>query len=473
MMENFRFNSTHIIMSLGIGTIAFAGCNAEDQQVRESQPSDKPNIIWILADDIGYGDLGCYGNPEVETPNIDSLAAQGVQLNDFYVNAPVSSPARASLLTGRDPQRHGLTNVIETQDHRTHLSLDETLIAELLKKEGYYTGIIGKWHIGEPDPALPNNRGFDYFFGSPLGGLGFFNHKFLNGQHALFRNGEEVHSEGEYITDLLGKDAVRFIDQHKKEPFFLFLSFFAAHTGMGPESDNQIMQAPDRWIDYYKKRGIADERKLRFYGCVSAMDEAIGKVIQTLKRQDVLENTFIVFTSDNGPDHRNPATTASPYRGSKQTLWEGGIRVPCIVFWPGKITEGQTCDYPTVGTDLFPTTLAVSEIDKPDDLVLDGKNILPVLQGKEEGESRYLSFSKIRHTYFNSREKMVRYENWVWLNNELYNIETDLKQEHNVAVRHPEMARELERVWDEWVFQYPRELQRWKGKKPNRPYDEN
>jgi arylsulfatase A-like enzyme len=422
----------------------------------------RPNIIWILADDLGYGDVGFNGNTIVKTPNLDRLASQGVRLTDFYVTTPVCSPSRGALLTGRYPQRNGLTNVIEVKDRTTHLPTSEVLVSQLLKQQGYRTGIIGKWHIGEPEAALPNSRGFDHFFGSPLGGIDFFSHQWMDGTHALYENGKPVYRPGEFMTDILGDEAVKFIDSSKDEPFFLYLSFFAVHTAMGSESKNELVQSPQRWVEPYVKAGLT-ERDARLAGCTSTMDEAIGKVLAKLKDLGLEDDTFVVFTSDNGPDPRE-AGTAWPCSGTKHQMWEGGCREPAIVRWPGRIPAGQDRQAPMISLDMVPTALRIAEADKPDDLVLDGIDVLDYLTGNRELPARDLYFSYIRESYGGSREKAVRRGRWVWLNGELFDINADIAQQHDISDKYPFVAGELESAWNKWLSQFPAEQKRWNGK---------
>ena len=454
-------NRRDFVRFSGYGALALtAGCT--DGLFTRKKQADRPNIVWILADDLGYGDIGCYGNEVVQTPHLDQLAQQGVRLRDFYVTSPVCSPSRGALLTGRYPQRNGLTRVIEVKDRSTHLSLDEVLISDLLRHSGYTTGAIGKWHIGEPSPAQPNSRGFDYFFGSLRGGIDFLTHQWMDGTHALYENGTPVYRPGRFITDVLGDESVKFIDQNQSRPFFLYLSFFAVHTAMGPESRNAAVQAPDRWIDYYKKAGLKDSDAL-YAGCTSALDEAVGKVLAKLTHLGLEENTFVFFTSDNGPDPRMPGT-AWPYSGTKHQLREGGIRMPAIARWPARIPAGRTRSEPTISLDLLPTTLSAAEIKRPDDLHLDGINILPHLTSNHSLPERDLYFSYIRESYKNSREKAVRRGKWVWLNGELFDISQDPGQQKDLSGTFPQIARSLEAAWNSWVMQFPDEIKRWNDK---------
>ncbi len=457
----------HFLKSIAFGTAAatFGGCGS---WLKDFGRTDKrPNVVWILADDLGYGDLGCYGNEYIATPNLDKLAARGAMLTDFYMNAPVCTPSRAALLTGRCPQRNGLTNVIETTDRQTHLSFDEVLISDMMKEAGYRTGMVGKWHIGEVEGARPNDRGFDYFFGSRLGGIDFFDHVFLDGEPVLWENNDLVEQyQGQYITDVLGQKAVDFLGRQKSQPFFLYLSFFAVHTAMGPESRNAEMQAPKHWLDYYLQRGYS-EKEAKYFGCASAMDEAVGKVIDQLEKSGQMDNTLILFSSDNGPDPREPGT-AKPFQGTKHQLWEGGIREAMIAVWPGHIPSGNVYNDPAIATDWLPTTLAAAGLEPPAGVKLDGINILPLLTKGKPLPKRKLYWSYIRDTLRISREKAVRCGKWKWLNGELYDLENDPAEQQDIAKKYPDIAAKLEAAWNTWLRQFPYEQKRWGDRKPLR-----
>jgi len=427
------------------------------------QTRRKPNIVWMLADDLGYGDPRCFGNKAIQTPSLDRMAAEGVRLSSFYVSAPVCSPTRAALLTGRCPQRNGLTNVIETTDRTTHLAPSEVLLPQVLAEAGYACGLIGKWHLGEQPPYRPNRRGFGFFFGGVLGGLDFFNHTFENRQHDLWRNGQRIHQDGEYITDLCAAEAEAFIARHKDRPFLLFVAFHAPHVAMKHPRE---MQAPERWLRRYAPDG-ALTRRVRYQATVSAMDEAVGRVMAALASNGLDEHTLVVFLSDNGPEPR-AGGTAKPLRGTKHTLWEGGIRVPAIARWPGRIPKGARHKSCAMDVDLFPTALAAAGVEKPNGLVLDGRDILPILTNDAAGEPRDLYWSYIRDTLRISREKAVRRGRWKWLNGELYDLEADIGERRNVATTHPDVARALAGAWAEWASQFPGEVRRWGKRGPKR-----
>ncbi len=423
----------------------------------------RPNVVLILADDLGWGDLGCYGHETVRTPHLDRLAREGVRMTSFYADAPVCSPTRGALLTGRVPQRNGLTNVIETTDHTTHLRADETLISEMLRGAGYTTGIVGKWHVGEAWPVRPNRRGFDFFYGGLLGGMDFYRHDFVNAQHDLWLNDTPVRRDGEYITDILGEQAAGFVRRSKDEPFFLYLSFQAVHISMGSQSRGDI-QVPPRWLKRYES-GALSEQRLKYYAAVSAMDEAIGRVLDAVDTAGVTDNTVVIFTSDNGPEPRWPGSSG-PFFGTKHTLWEGGIRVPMIIRWPKRLPAGEVCSACAVTHDLAPTILSMTDIGKPRNPVMDGIDLAPLLKGRRPDRPRTLCWSYLRDTLAISREKAIRRGQWKWLNGALYDLERDPMESRDVSAQYPAVAAELGAAWNTWVRQFPDEVKRWGDRKP-------
>ena len=449
------------ILLIAMGTVLY--CPHSDL-LAAGNPK-KPNIVLILADDLGYGDLGCYGNKLIRTPNIDRIATDGIRFTSFYTDAPVCSPTRASILTGRYPQRHGLTNVIETSDHKTHLSEREILLPQLLQEAGYVTGLIGKWHVGEQKAFRPNDRGFDHFFGNLLGGLDFYRHDFVNGQHDLFLNDKPVHRKGEYVTDLLAENAESFIRDNAGKPFFLFLSFQAVHTSMGSKNRGKI-QSPPRWLKKYAPNREPSKSD-QYRACVSAMDEAVGRVQRALEKHQLRDNTIVIFLSDNGPEPRWTGT-ATPFFGTKHSLWEGGVRVPFLVSWPGELPANKKIDAPAITHDLLPTVLAMAKIKSPKKSQPDGENLLPLMRGKHRQQTRTLYWSYIRDTLRKSRERAVRKGKWKWLNGELYDLHNDPGETTNLADKHPEIVRMLASDWQRWVQQFPREVQRWGNRQPMR-----
>ena len=343
----------------------------------------RPNIILILADDLGYGDLGCYGNDVLRTPHLDRLASEGVRCSQHYTSSPLCAPARGALLTGRYNHRVGALSV-ESNRGLDRIALREETLGDVFTAAGYATGYVGKWHSGLFDMAHhPNNRGFAEFAG------------FLNGimdywDWIFDYNGQTRFSDGRYQTDVLTQEGVDFIDRHKAEPFFLYLAYHAPHTPL---------QAPDEDIARYIGASGISDAVARLYGMIDRMDQGIGQVLDKLDAEGLTENTLILFTSDNGPwlgGHMHEgqrvelARYNGPFRGMKQDVLEGGIRVPAIVRLPAGLPAGTECHDMIHFCDWLPTLAAAGEA-KPDGQPLDGVDAMPALRG-EAGTSQVKRF---------------------------------------------------------------------------------
>jgi len=321
-----------------------------------------PNIVVIVVDDLGYGDLGAYGGTDIPTPNIDALAAGGIRFTDAYVTGPYCSPTRAGLLTGRYPQRFGHEfNIGVTPAHRdVGLPLDQTTMADRLKAAGYRTALIGKWHLGAAPPFFPTRRGFDEFFG------------FLTGAHSYvgptaqinpIYDGSEIVRAIPYLTDTLASRAVEFIHRNRSQPFFLYLAFNAPHVPL---------QATEKYRARVSQ--IADPERRTYAAMLSALDDGIGRTLEALRAEQLEGETLIFFFSDNGGplgDDWNGASNR-PLRGDKSTTWEGGIRVPFVIRWKGRLPAGRTEARPIIQLDVLPTVLAAAGVAGPPDGHLDG-----------------------------------------------------------------------------------------------------
>ena len=351
-------------LTIRLGSIALL---ANVQQLPSAHAADRPpNILYIVADDLGWKDVGFHGS-DIKTPNLDALAAKGVKLDQFYAE-PMCTPTRAALMTGRYPMRYGLQTAVIPQGHTYGLATDEWLLPQALKDAGYETAIIGKWHLGHADQKFwPRQRGFDYQYGPLIGEIDYFTHK-VDGRVDWYRDNQVVEEKG-YSTTLLGDDAVRLIEQHDPAtPLFLYLAFNAVHTPY---------QAPQEYLDQYKH--IQDPSRQAYAASATAMDDQIGRVMAALAEKKMLDNTLIVFQSDNGGT-RNPMFAGAitdmtkvvlpadngPYRDGKGTLYEGGTRVVALASWPGHIKEGSVVNEMIHTVDLYPTLvrLAGGKLDK-------------------------------------------------------------------------------------------------------------
>ncbi|WP_428304317.1 sulfatase-like hydrolase/transferase [Lacipirellula sp.] len=451
------------VRSIAIACLAVA-TSGVDTCAAASASEDRPNIVLIVADDLGYGDVGCFVGEAGVTPRLNSIAERGARLTSFYSDAPVCSPTRASLLTGRYPQRHGLTNVIEARadDHR-HLSIDQPLFVQSLQAAGYRTALCGKWHLGAAAEIRPHRRGFDEFVGGLHGGLDFFTHETIAHGHDLWRNDEPYVRDGDYVTDLTASEGIQFIESAGSEPFFLMLSFHAPHTSMGPQTRGNV-QAPARWLRQLSVPPSSANSQ-RMAACLAALDEAVGEVVDAIARSGRAERTLIVFTSDNGPV-TEAGGSAGPFRGSKHSLWEGGVRVPTIVVWPRRIPPGSTYSQPAISHDVAPTILSAAGVEYEAD-VFDGDNLLPFLEQSAQPDERTLYWSYLRQAPL-TRERAVRRGNWKWLNGELYDLSADPGENRDVASAYSSIAQELAQSWSAWIEKFPVEKARWGDQQPVR-----
>ncbi|QEH34728.1 Arylsulfatase precursor [Aquisphaera giovannonii] len=424
--------------------------------VAAAREPGKPNIVIILADDMGFADVGFQGSRDIPTPHVDSLAAGGVRCTNGYVSGPYCSPTRAGLLTGRYQQRFGHEfnpgPQAEEGSAAFGLPLSETTIANRLKAAGYDTGLVGKWHLGNAPEYRPNRRGFDEFFGF-LGGA----HTYIPGQGAPIYRGDEVVREKEYLTDAFTREAVSYIERHKDRPFFLYLAYNAVHTPM---------DATDARLKRFA--GIADERRRTYAAMLSALDEGVGKVLGALRAAKLEEDTLIFFFSDNGgPTMKGTTINGSvnaPLRGSKRTTLEGGIHVPFAVQWKGKLEAGKVYEKPVIQLDVLPTALAAAGVPASEDAHLDGVNLLPFLKGEASGTPHEALYWRLGQQWAIRRGdwKLVRYDSAVDEGTvsapartkvtppRLYNLASDIGEAHDLAAERPETVRDLQSAWESW-----------------------
>ncbi|SMO52698.1 arylsulfatase [Fodinibius sediminis] len=479
-----------------------------------AQPdTDRPNIIYILADDLGYGDLGAYGQDKIETPNIDALAENGMKFTQHYSGAPVCAPARYMLMTGTHPG-HAYIRSNEEWGERGDIWNYEKMaanpalegqrpipdstvtIAEVLQEEGYRTGAIGKWGLGAPfTVGVPNNQGFDFFFG-------------YNGQRQahtyypvyLWRNERRIalnnelvaphqplpagadpydpesyakfHDQPDYSAELMGEEALRFIESNSSNPFFLYYATTIPHVSL---------QAPQRWIDYYHEKFGEEEPyvsdgdgggvryvptrypKATYAAMISYLDEQVGMIVDKLKKLNLYRNTLIIFTSDNGPVHGlgvDPEYfgSASPLNNAsgrlKGHVYEGGIRVPMIATWEDRIEAGSQTDHISAFWDVMPTLSEVAGAEHPDNI--DGISFLPTLEGNEENQEKHEFLYWEFPSY--GGQQAVRMGKWKGIRNnikseqnleiELYNLEEDIREENDVASEHPEVVNRIRTIME-------------------------
>ncbi len=399
--------------------------------------SDKnpPNIIIIFPDDMGYGDIGCFGNPVIRTPNLDKMASEGTKFTQFYVAASVCTPSRAALLTGCYPKRVGLHKKVLYPHTETGLHPDETTLAEILKKRGYSTACVGKWHLGHHKKFLPGRQGFDHFYGIPYSNdMSEKEQKLLGNNNypyklPLMKNEEvlEVEPDQSRFTREFTEDAVKFINRNKNNPFFLYLAHPMPH------------------IPIYASEDFKDKSIRGKYGdTIEEIDWSVGEVRKALESNDISNNTLVIFTSDNGPWLRFKANggSAGPFRGGKATTFEGGMRVPCIMAWPGIIPAGEVCTGLTTAMDIYPTVASITGSRIPGDTKIDGKNINQLLENPKTGRSPNDTF----YYYSNLGElEAVRKGKWKYniKHNSLYDLNTDIGEKRNISDKHPDLVYEL------------------------------
>lgn len=424
-----------------------------------------PNIVLIVSDDQGYPDLGCIGSKPIQTPNLDRLAAEGTRATNFYVTWPACTPSRGSLLTGRYPQRNGLYDMVRNDmvnyGHRftaeeyavspeMTLGLDpkEVTLGDMLRSAGYINGVVGKWDMGQAKRYLPLQRGFDFFCGHGNNGIDYYTHE-RYGIPSLFRGNElTTEDKGQYITDVFGREALDFLGAHLgKKPVFLYLPFNAPHSASTLAEDNggqkPGVQAPEEEVAKYRDV-VKDEKLARYFAAVTHMDKAIGGVLKTLDVAGQSDNTIVLFMSDNGGSGNGGN---APLRGSKSTLWEGGLRVPFIIRWPGKVPAGKVTDEFLTALEIVPTLLAATGAAAPTQVTLDGFDMLPVLRG-EKPSARTEMFWQRR------ADKAARVGDWKWLDSAkgkgLYDLATDPGETKDLSQENPEVVKLMQTRFAAW-----------------------
>jgi arylsulfatase A-like enzyme len=418
----------------------------------QTQPN-RPNVVIILADDLGRADVGFNGGKEIKTPNIDMLAASGARLDQFYVQ-PVCSPTRAALMTGRYPMRHGLQVGVVRPWAQYGLPLDERTLPQALKEAGYATAIAGKWHLGHFERAyLPTARGFDHQYGHYNGAIDYFRHD-RDGGHDWHRDDKASYDEG-YSTQLIAKDAVKFIDATAgRQPFFLYVPFNAVHS---PH------QVPENYKTPYMQ---LPEPRRTYAGMLAAMDEAIGQIVAALGEKGLRRNTIIIFSSDNGGPAPGRVTDNGPFRAGKGTFYEGGVRVAACVSWEGRIKPGTVVNQPMHAVDWYPTLLKLAGASSKQKLPVDGTDAWPAIA---EGKA-----SPDREILINATPKSgaIRAGDWKLVLNgnvntgeyerpgkaepssiELYNLASDPYEKNNLAESHPDKVKDLRARYDRMAAQ--------------------
>lgn len=421
---------------------------------------EKPNVIVIVADDLGYGDVGFQGGKDVPTPNIDSLAQHGVRCTDGYVTGTVCSPTRAGLLTGRYQQRFGHEfnpgGVDQTTGTMLGLPLSESTIAEAMRQAGYKTALVGKWHLGSDEPLRPLQRGFDEFYGF-LGGAHPYVPNQKSGGGPIYRGDKQVKAP-EHLTHAFGEEAAAFIERAKGCPYFLLLTFNAVHNPLQPDAEHLA-----------RFENISDPKRRRYAGLLSGLDDAVGQVVQAVRASGKEENTLIVFISDNGGPQQHNGSNNAPLRGDKGTVLEGGIRVPFAFQWKGRIPAGSVYKQPVISLDITATVAALAgaslgAADRP----IDGVNLIPFVLGEKDGAPHESLFWRAgsQHAIRRGEYKLVHQAGG---RQQLYDVVADMGEEQDLAAAKPELVKELSAAYDAWDRQLVPPL--WEGgqsgRKPN------
>ncbi len=443
-------------VGLGTVTLAMQGCVSASARISDKASKDRPNIIFILADDLGWAELGCYGNTFSETPNLDELAGQGTKFTDAYAAAPVCSPYRAALMTGQYPARVGITDYLRPND-ANHLSTDHITIAETLKRAGYTTGIIGKWHLTGyanhgAEEIPPTQHGFDEVIVSEnrgIGGGSYFHPYHFNREIDKRLPGRE------YLVDRCNLEAVEFIDRHKDGLFFLYLSHYAVHT--------RLQGKPELVAKYEKKPGAGRGNRARqnnphLAAQLESIDEGVGKIMRKLDQLGLAQNTVLIFTSDNGGEDR--VTSNAPLRAGKSTLYEGGIREPLIIRWPPVVKPGSICNTSISNIDFYPTFLQLAGLRPDPGQRLDGVSILPLLKNpgaKLARNTLYWHYPLKKQHFLGGRSagaiRQGDFKLIEFFDNgkvELYNLTEDIAEKNNLAEKLPAKAKELQKRLTAW-----------------------
>jgi len=430
-----------------------------------------PNILLIVSDDQGWPDLGCIGSKPILTPTLDRLAKEGVRATSFYVTWPACTPSRGSILTGRYPQRNGLYDMVRNDmvnfGHRytpeeyavspeMTLGLDprEITLGNVLMRAGYRTGVVGKWDMGQAKRYLPLQRGFDFFYGHGNNGIDYYTHERYGVASMFSGNARTEADRGVYATDLFKREALRFIRESRDQPWFLYLCFNAPHgaSSFAPGSEAKAgerkesvgVQVPERYAAMYRGKA-PNERLAHYYGAVTCMDEAIGEIHTLIQQLGQGENTLTLFMSDNGGSGNGGN---APLKGQKSTMWEGGLRVPFVAHWPAQLPAGRVTDEWLTALELFPTLVKAAGAKPPEGVVLDGFDLLPVLQGKSPSPRREMFWERRSH-------RAARVGNWKWVdmgtkNTGLFDLSSDLGETKDWSKEKPDVLAMVKGRFDAW-----------------------
>jgi arylsulfatase A-like enzyme len=422
-----------------------------------AEKTEPINVLMITADNLGFGDLHCYGNSVMKTPNFDRLASQGVRCTDLYSSSPTCTVSRASLLTGRYPQRNGLNHQLGEEENRSGIGLrhSERLLPEFLKRRGYATACFGKWNIGFAKGSRPTERGFDEFLGHRSGNMDYYTHVY-NLVHDLYRGTEPAHLDG-YSTDLFADAACEFMRRHAKKPFFIYLPFNAPHypnPGSKALGKPCVWQAPDEAFAAYGYSPNTQDEQKRYRAVVTALDTGVGRVLAQLDSLGLAENTLVIFFADNGAFMRKGAglgcASNDPLRTERLKLYDGNIRVPGMVRWPGRLPAGKVCNEMLVHMDFFAMTLRAAGAESELDRIIDGRDPTATLAGEATSPHKAL--------YWGFRDPLAMREGPYKLVSpeagkpwELYDLSRDIGESVNLASQKPEIVEKMRKSYRQWL----------------------
>ena len=448
----------HTIRMMGIAALMTANCYGFAQQKATSKSNTKPNVLIIYSDDQGSQDLNIYGAKDVMTPNLDKLARSGVRFNQFYASSAICSPSRASLLTGRYPQRAGLVANGSAAYGGGGMPGSQYTIAEAFKAGGYTTAHIGKWHIGYNPETMPNGQGFDYSYGFMGGCIDNYSHYYYWGGpnlHDLWRNGKEIWEPGQFFPNRMVEEAGQFMEENRTKPFLMYWAINEPHYPLQPDH---------KWLDYYKDLKMPRRISAAY---LSTMDERVGQLLKKLDDLGLTKNTIIVFQADQGHSKENVAFGgggyAGPYRGSKFSLFEGGVRVPAIISWPGHIAANEVREQLATNIDWYPTLAEYCGVALPDRKI-DGKSIRNIIASDTAVTPHPIFFWQCLGTK-QDPQWAVREGDWKLLHSPieakpeeldsnkimLVNITKDNGEKTNLAAANPQIVERLKKLYEDWI----------------------
>jgi arylsulfatase A-like enzyme len=425
---------------------AVVGCLSASVVDAQSSRASRPNVVLIITDDMGWADLGSFGATDIRTPNLDGLARDGLRLTDFYANGVTCSPTRAGLISGRYQQRYGIESPLPNRNRSTGqgLSATEHSFPQLLASHGYATALVGKWHLGYLPEQSPNAHGFDYFFGLKSGYHDYYTHQDGSGESDLWENDEPIEADG-YTTELVTQRAIRFIEEHKDEPFFIDVAYTAPHWPYQVPDSPSV--APDN-ARHVMPQDPTTSSRADYVAMVEHLDSEIGVLLAALESSGVADDTIVIFTNDNGGEW---LSNSAPLFGRKWTVFEGGIRVPTIVRWPGRIPAGQVSDQVGITMDLTASILAVTGAPVPEEAEIEGMNLFPIWEGRAPEVPRTLFW---RAGTGPGKRTAVRRGDWKLLvdgqHSYVFNLRTDPGERNDMAKWRQDVARELQPLIREW-----------------------